>query len=414
MLDFRPPLDSALVIGALRLFRKPYLLAHKMNNAEVEISGDGLSRFKQLAGKRCMICPNHSHRHDPEVMFILSCLAGEEFNFIAAREVFDWDNGFNGWLLQHLGCYSVVRGAADRESFKMTKRLLVDGKKKLVLFPEGEISRTNDVLLPLESGAAQLSFMALDELHKTKPDEQLFILPVAIKYTYKRDLTDLLTELTANIEQRLGLNNSSESSLYKRVRAASEVVLKTLEEQYQYKSADGADLNTRIMGLKGHILKSMADTLQVELPAAGSHLDHVRILRNTLDDHVYLDEEKLPDYQKKLHDEKSAKIKVFYADLDRVVRFIAIYDGYLSPPITQERMINVLELLENEVFGEVKIKGARKVIITIGQPIDLLKEYAEYKKSKKPVIEKVRSQMSDQLFQMLASADKQRESVYVT
>ena len=384
-----------------------------MKHAEVRVLGDGIERFKQLQGKRVMVCPNHSHRHDPEVMFILSCLAGEEFNFIAAREVFDWNNGMNGWFLQHMGVYSVVRGAVDRESFKMTKHLLVEGKKKLVLFPEGEISRQNDVLLPLESGAAQLSFMAFDELHKKSPDEPMYILPVALKYTYKNDLTPLLTELIGQLELKLGIKSSGETSLYKRVRTASEVVLKTLEEEYDLKPAADSELNSRITGLKKHILKTMAEVLHVNLPESGSQLDWVRVLRNTLDDFIYSDEENLPPYQKKIHEEKSEKIKAFYRDLDRVVRFIAIYDGYLSPPITQERLINVIELIEAEVYGEAKIKGPRLVLITVGKPINLLDYYADYKKSKKATIEKLRSEMSEQLFTMLTEADKQRESVFV-
>lgn len=413
MLDFRPPLDSPLMIGLARTF-KGLILDLKMKKAEVRVLGDGIERFKQLKGKHVMVCPNHSHRHDPEVMFLLSCLADESFNFIAAREVFDWNKGLNGWLLQHMGCYSVVRGAVDRESFKMTKHLLVEGKKKLVLFPEGEISRQNDVLLPLESGAAQLSFMALDELHKTKPEEPIYIVPVALKYTYKNDLTPLLTKLIDQIEAKLGLDNKSEASLYKRTRKASEMVLTTLEGEYDLKPATDADLNTRIKDLKAHILKTMAEVLHVSLPASGSQLDWVRVLRNTLDDYIYVDEESLPPYQKKIHEEKAEKIKAFYRDLDRVVRFIAIYDGYLNPPITQERLVNVLELIEAEITGDTTIKGPRLVLITIGQPINLLDYYADYKKSKKAVIEKLRSEMSEQLFNMLSESDKQRKSVYVS
>jgi 1-acyl-sn-glycerol-3-phosphate acyltransferase len=412
VLDFRPPQDNPLVIGLARTFRSQ-ILTLRMKHAEVRVLGDGLERFGLLKGKHCMVCPNHSHRHDPEVMFVLSCLLGEEFNFIAAREVFDWNNGMNGWFLQHMGCYSVVRGAVDRESFKMTKHLLVEGKNKLVLFPEGEISRQNDVLLPLESGAAQLSFMALDELHKTKPEEPLFIMPVAIKYTYKNDLTPILGEQIDRIEAKLGLNNSKEPSLYKRTRAASEVILKTLEAEYDLKASADADMNSRIMGLKSHILKTMADVLHVNLPAGSSHLDCVRILRNTLDDFIYAVEEELPPYQKKIHEEKADKIKAFYHDLDRVVRFIANYDGYLAPPINQERLVSVLELIEAEIFGEARIKGPRRILITVGQPINLLDHYADYKKNKKPVIESLRSRMSEQLFTMLNEADKQREPVYV-
>ena len=413
MLEFCPPLDSPLLIGIARTLL-PQILKFRMKDAEVRIVGDGLERLKQLKGQRVMICPNHSHRHDPEVMFTLACKAGEEFNFIAAREVFDWNDGKNGWFLQRMGVYSVVRGAVDRESFKTTKRLLVEGKKKLVLFPEGEISRQNDVLLPLESGAAQLSFMALDELQKKQPGEKMFILPVALKYTYKYDTTPLLTYLMTKIEEKLGLTCAPDDSLYKRVRAAAEVVLKTLEKEYDLKPATDADMNTRMTNLKTHILETMADVLHVTLTKGSSHLDCVRVLRNTLDDFIYEDDEDLPPYQKKIHDEKSLKIKAFYRDLDRVVCFIAIYDGYLSPPITQERLINVLELIEAEVFGESKIKGPRIIYIRVGEPISLLDYYASYKKSKKPVIEQISQQVSSQLHNMLVETDKQRESVFVS
>lgn len=384
-----------------------------MEQAEIRVVADGLERFNKLKGKHCMICPNHSHRHDPETMFLFSCMVKEDFNYIAAREVFDWNNGLNGWFLQNAGAYSVVRGAVDRESFKMTKKILVEGKKKLVLFPEGEISRQNDILLPLESGAVQLGFMALDELHKTQAEEPLYILPVAIKYTYKNDLTQILNKTISKIESKIGIDNSNEASLYKRVRAASDVVLKTLEEEYGYKAAPDAELNHRMKELKAHILKKIADLLAINLPATDNLLDQVRIIRNHIDDFLYSDENHLPPYQKKIHEEKADKIRAFYHDLDRVVSFVAIYEGYLSPPISQERMVNVIELLENEVFGGTNIKGPRLVLLTIGNPINLLEHYAEYKKNKKALVEKLRAEMSQQLFTMLSNADKDRKTVFV-
>src|SRR5262249_20687781 len=161
--DFRPPLDTPALIGMVKLFLPVYMKL-ELNDTRIKVVDGALDRFKVTAGKRSMLCPNHSNRHDPQVMFSFSKVVDEDFNFVAAREVFDWRNGRNGWWLQHLGCYSVVRGAADRESFKMTKKILVEGKKKLVLFPEGEISRQNETLMPLESGAAQMTFWAMDEL----------------------------------------------------------------------------------------------------------------------------------------------------------------------------------------------------------------------------------------------------------
>lgn len=413
MLDFRPPEDNPFVIGLCKLCL-PLILKFKLHDAEVRVIGDGLERFKALSGKRTVICPNHSYRHDPEVMFTLSSYAHEDFNFIAAREVFDWNNGFNGWLLQHLGCYSVVRGAADRESFKTTKNIISSGRKKLVLFPEGEISRQNDVLLPLESGAVQLSFWALDELQKTEADAPVYIQPVALKYTYKRNITRHLEWCMTKLEKRLGINDHNEPSLYKRVRAAAEVVLSTLERQYNCKALEGATINERMNAVKTAALRTMAEVLDVELNTKGSQLDWVRQLRNAMDDFIYGDIEEMSAYQRKMHEEKAAKIKGYYRDLDRVVSFIAIYDGYLNPPATQERLANVIELLETEVFGQISVKGPRLILVDIGQPINLLPLYAGYKKNKRALLDSVTADVTKQLYSMLETMDKERQPVYVT
>lgn len=40
-----------------------------------------------------------------------------------------------------------------------------------------------------------------------------------------------------------------------------------------------------------------------------------------------------------------------YKDIGRVVNFIAIYDGYLSEHMTQERCADIIDRLETEVNG---------------------------------------------------------------
>ena len=362
-----------------------------------------------------MLCPNHSYRHDPEVMFALSCRAGEEFNFVAAREVFDYNNGMNGVLLQKMGVYSVVRGAPDRESFKMTKTILANGKKKLVLFPEGEISWQNEALLPLETGACQLSYWAIDELAKTAPGEPLYILPIALKYTYRKNISNALLDSVEKLEYKLALDPGSQTSLYERVRACAFKVLGTLEKQYGLKPAPDAALNDRVTAVKDTALRSLAKVLDVDLPPLKStYLDWVRVLRNVMDDYIYCDMKDMSDYEKKIHEEREGKIRGYYRDLDRVVGFIAIYDGYMSPPATQERVANVVEMLEQEVLGEKSIKGPRLCTIEIGQPINLTERYDEYKKAKKAVLESVTHQLSSQIHGMLESLESSREHVYLS
>src|SRR5437870_12241713 len=102
LLDFRPPLDSPAVIGFVKL-ALPAVLKYHLQDIRVNVISDGVERFQALRGKRVVICPNHPNHNDPEVMFAFSRVVCENFNFLAAREIFDYNNGQNGWWLQRLG-----------------------------------------------------------------------------------------------------------------------------------------------------------------------------------------------------------------------------------------------------------------------------------------------------------------------
>lgn len=391
----------------------------KISLHETQVKGaDGaLQRFRAYQGKRALVCPNHANRHDPQVVFSFSRLVGEDFNFIAAREVFDWDKGFNGWWLQHLGCYSVVRGAPDRESFKTTKRILYEGKKKLVLFPEGEISRQNDTLMPLESGAAQMAFWALDDFAKQDGGNMppLFIVPLALKYTFTQDVRPALSACLAELEARLSISPNSQSSMYQRLRTLAEKLLSTLEAEYTYKPAPNADINERVVALKGHVLASVSRQLNVSIPPNGKHLEAVRILRNAMDDVVYSDEHEASDYQRQIHEEKCSVIRGLYRDLDRVVTFIAIYEGYLKESMTQERFSDVLDRLETEIMRvrEPSFRGPRQVIVDVGEGIDLNTHYQDYKSQKRATIAKIMDQLSAEMSRMLLRMESTRNPIKV-
>lgn len=395
-------------------------MKYALHDTQVELVPGAVERFGTVAGKRGMICPNHSNRHDPQVMFAFARVVKEDFNFIAAREVFDWSRGWNGWWLQHLGAYSVVRGAADRESFKMSRKIITEGKKKLVLFPEGEISRQNDTLMALESGAAQLCFWAVEELSKTNsngdmPSWPICLLPVAIKYTFRTDVRHALEKSVSVLEEKVGLTQPTDKGLVERVRAVAHTLLVALENEYDCKPKDGEPLNNRITNLRAHILKNAANHLRVELPANAKQLDSVRVIRNTLDDFIYCDEAPKSEYQRRLHDEKGSIIRGLYRDLDRVVNFIAIYEGYLGETASQERFADILDRLETEIMGgEPSFHGPRQVLVDVGSAIDMSARFADYKKDKRSVLQATTEEVSNQLCTMLQKLGSLRTPVMVT
>lgn len=392
----------------------PLYMKFAMHDTQLQIADGALERFKELKGKRALVCPNHSNRHDPQVMFCFSKYAGEDFNFVAAREVFDFDRGMNGWWLQHLGTYSVVRGAPDRESFKMTKKILVEGKKKLVLFPEGEISNQNDTLLALETGAAQMSFWALDELNKTDTESPVYIVPMALKYTYTTDIKNRLGQTLSELDQQLGVSSNGAGPLYERLINTSRALLLVLEKEYNLKPKAEATLNDRINALRSAILERLAGYFNLEVDMAGKPLDAVRTFRNKIDDFVYEDEHKLSSYEKQVHDERSRTLKSFYKDLDRVVNFVAIYDGYIKEHMTQERFADVVGRLEHEVVGgDPSIKGPRMVLVDVGRPINVREYYAEYKSNKKKCLNTITEEVFGQISTMLQNLENSRQHRYI-
>ncbi|MDP1607806.1 MAG: (d)CMP kinase [Chlamydiales bacterium] len=106
----------------------------------------GLEYFRPGAG---IIAANHVSLYDPEVVSI-SC--PEEVHFLAKESLFRIP--ILGRLIRILNAHPVSRGGADAATFRLTLRLLQEGKK-VILFPEGKRSPDGSVQ-PLEKGLAFL------------------------------------------------------------------------------------------------------------------------------------------------------------------------------------------------------------------------------------------------------------------
>ncbi len=222
------------------------------------------------------------------------------------------------------------------------KKILTEGKQKLVLFRKARYpGRTT--LLPLETGAAQLSFWALDELDKQGSSEHLYIVPVALKYTYTGDIKPALTDTLAKVEAKMSVPRPSGSKLYPRLMAVAEKLISSLESEYNQKPAKDATLNDRITALRHAILSRASAFLSIELPRSDRTLDAVRLLRNKIDDFVYEDEEGLSEYEENATKRKRRQSRPFTRISYRVVNFDLDLRRHIKEHMTQERFADVLE-----------------------------------------------------------------------
>jgi hypothetical protein len=267
--------------------------------------------------------------------------------------------------------------------------------------------------MPLESGAAQMAFWALDDLAKASPGAPLPdmpIIPMAFKYTFAHDIKGSLSHCLRELEARLAIKpEGDEDALYMRLRKVAETLLATLEHEYDFKPT-ATNLNDRVNTLRTFILENVARQLNVQISTSSRQLECVRVLRNAMDDFIYTDENNGSDYQRKIHEEKSDLLKGLYKDLDRVVNFIAIYDGYLTENMTQERFSDVLDRLETEIMRvrEPSHHGARRILVDVGEPINVSELYSSYKTEKRATIQKVTEQLFGQISQMLIKLESGR------
>ena len=389
MLDFKPPKPNTALIqvakGLVPLVNRLFL-----KGLTLDIDAASIARLKTVDGHPTVLAPNHAARADPAVMFLLSKRLSQQYYYMTARETYGTGKfgGLRGFLMQRFGAYSIVRGTADRNAFRTTRELLSERDASLVIFAEGEISRQNDTVMRFERGIVQLCFWALDDMAKAEVDKPLYMVPIGIKYQYSRDMWNdidaALTELERNI---LPPADRTPVERYERLRRIGIAVFKTLAVEYKYKVDETVPLDVHIQKMKEQILSHAEQIMGIHSEA--DVLTRVRALKNLVDAEVYKDIEQMTEYERKIHEELLQKFQRFYPDLERLINFIAISDGYVAEERSPERFLEVIVRLEREVFGASKMRGPRVASVRVGEPKNLRECYDTYKAQKRETVEQI-------------------------
>ena len=389
MLDFKPPKLNTTAIQVAKAFL-PLINRLYLKGITLDIDAESIARLKMTNGHPTVLAPNHAAHADPAVMFLLSKQLSQQYYYMTARETFGNGKfgGLRSFLLQRFGAFSIVRGTADRNAFRTTRELLSEGNSSLVIFAEGEISRQNDTVMRFERGIIQLCFWALDDMAKAEIDKPLYVVPIGIKYHYPQDMWDdidaALTELEAHI---LPPTERTPIERYERLRRIGVAIFKTLAAEYQYKVDETVPLDVHIEKLKAQILSHAEKIMGIQSDA--DVLTRVRALKNLVDAEVYRDIEQMTEYEQKIHEESLQKFQQFYPDLERLINFIAISDGYVAEERSPERFLEVIVRLEREVFGTSKMRGPRVATLRVGEPKNLRECYDTYKAEKRETVEQI-------------------------
>lgn len=404
------PIINPLVVAWCRLML-PLMMQKSFGGMLVRIAPADLDKLRQYKGQRMLLLPNHPTGEEPVVLFDIAKRLNEVFNFVAAREVFDWEHGFRGWVLRRVGAYSVIRGAADRESFMTSKKILMEGRNRLVIFIEGEISRGNETLIPFEPGVIQLAFKAQEALAKEATKQAnsdyyppVYLAPVAIKYFYLPGYNPVIEQALTHLEKAVGVTVHPEAGYYQRISVIGARVLHVQEGLHQITPPPDATFTDRVKALQSRILQKMELFLDLKPAPQSSILSRLREIRNAIDHlvHSYDDPAELTEYEHRMVEHFRLALGEFYKDLDRVVYFLTYDASYLQESRTPERYIEMIRRLEREVYGKARLNHPRITMVQVGDVMNLKEKLPVYEADKKGYVKNITDELEENMRQMIA------------
>lgn len=384
-LDFRPPKESPLLLSlGHRLL--PITMRCARRIVAVHVPEDDWAHLERLRGHRAILSANHPTTSDPLITMFLSRRLGEPFNTMACRELF---HGPWGWLIQRLGAYSIHRGLPDRQAIKMTRHLLAERDRKVVIFPEGETYEQNDVMIPFQQGVIQIGFGALEELHRQGREPALPVVPIAVKYRCVRDPRPAVEAGLRSLERALALSSGRGGCLYDRLRRVGEEVLCRMEREFGLQPEPSALLAERIQAAKDRVLDRVAREIGVVRPAERPLPEQMRALFNAVFEFAGEFADTSGDYGRRQQAHRVAAARPLLRDLRRLQNFLVTSDGYVAERMTGERFLEVIGRLQQEVLGREQAPVPREALVRIAPAIDLGEYYEAYRRRKREVVEEV-------------------------
>ncbi len=402
---FIPPNFSLPVLWFIDRIHAP-LLKKLYNIQDIIISDEDRKLLRSFREERLIYFSNHPTTAEPAIAYHISKVMGARFNYLAGREVFNWNHGINGFLLSRIGAYSIVQGAGDRESMKMTRDILASPGGKLVLFPEGApTSGENDSLMPFQSGVAQLGLWGFEDARKNDPQADIWILSAFVKYKIRISQEEALLHLTSSIgalERQYELERG-DRTLLRRFLHFGRILLEKTEKEYNIPEASETDFDYRVGRIRHAILDGVADRMGIEL--RDNSLDAIQKLRHILG----IVEMLKIDYPLKGLPQVSREL------LDWAVRecakaydFIVIKKDYLTAHPSAERFYEWLIRFESIVFGkQPRALGGLpwpvpvEAHVRLASPFKISEYHSADKKEKRAGVEKMLARLRDDMQNML-------------
>jgi 1-acyl-sn-glycerol-3-phosphate acyltransferase len=359
--EFIPPYRGTLWSSFFRRILRWYLRkAYGVVAHEVR----GVERLRQSIadGHGTILAMNHSRLSDPLIAGLIAVEARLHMYVMASWHIFR-DSRLVGFVIRRMGAFSIYREGMDRKALNTAIDSLATAERPLMIYPEGAISRTNDYVAPLMEGVSFIARNAAKRRAKAEPGGRVVVHPVALRYQFLGRLEDTLPPALAAIERRLCWQPQDDLPCFERTFKLGEALL-TLKELEHLGEPQTGDVYDR----RDRLIENLLEPLEREWIGgrqAGTVVVRVKNLRQAI----------LPAMVegKVTLDERRRRWKQLDAVL--VAQQLSLYRrGYLQPDGPPERLIETVQGFEEDLGGKAGAHGPWKVLIEIGEPIDVSAE----------------------------------------
>ncbi len=461
-LKFLPPKFNVWVLRIVT-WVLPYWLKHKLQISRIDaVEIDRLVEMykqSQMGRLRLVLAFRHPSSIDPFCLAYLLTkllpaaarkhriwLKSPVFaHFLYDRGIPLWAGKLVGWLLPQLGGIPIHRGRTDRMGLKTARELLVNGLMPLALAPEGATNGHSELVSPLEAGAAQLCFWAMDDLVKAGRNQDVFVVAIGVQYFYIDEPWANLERLIYQLELECGLNVDRHDSLvsiqqshkramqgllYNRFYRLSQNLLYQMEnfyaQFYDYEIPERPPLNRSITRTEiGKRLQNILDfALQVSesyfnIPPKGSKIDRCRRIEQAGWDWIYREElqppRSLSTISHKLADRIATEADLRMWHMRIVENLVVITGNYVKEKPSIDRFAEITLLLWDlvaQIKGENRsqspILGKRRAQITICNPIPISDYWDRYLSSRQQAKQAVTDLTQELQTAMEGTIDRRR------
>jgi 1-acyl-sn-glycerol-3-phosphate acyltransferase len=275
---FVPPIRSDWWPWLLRFYLRRYLRTSSGIHA-VDCRNVDRLRASLKAGNSIMLAPNHSRACDPVVLGVLGMEADCHLFAMASWHVFK-QSRFQTFMTRRMGAFSLLREGNDRQAIDTAIDILVDRKRPLIMFPEGAITRHNDLIEDMMEGPSFIARQAAKRLKKADAPGEVVIHPVAIRYAFQGDLEQSLAPVLERLEARLAWHSQGHLSLVERITKIGNSMLALKEIEF-FGAPQSGNLYERADRLVETLISKLEADWQIK-DTSGSTIARVKRIRTAI------------------------------------------------------------------------------------------------------------------------------------